>query len=72
MAQHGAGLTNSVAELTAAFALTNAVVVDVRSAEENAAGPSVPGAILATWDRDASVMPLEALPADKSSPLLVH
>ena len=72
MAQHGQGLTNSAEELAAAFAEANAAVVDVRGADENAAGPSVPGAILATWDRDAKTMPLDSLPVDKATPLLVH
>ena len=70
--QHGAGLTDSAEALAAALAQPNAVVVDVRSAEENAKGPAVPGAIIATWDRDAGTMPLDALPTDKSAPLLVH
>ena len=72
MAQHGVGLTNSAEELAAAFAEGNTVVVDVRGADENSAGPSVPGATLCTWDRDGKTMPTGSLPADKSTPLLVH
>jgi len=70
--QHGVGLTNTVADLTTALSDPNALVVDIRTAEENAAGPSVPGALLAPWDRDVGTMPLDGLPEDKAAPLLVH
>ena len=61
MALHGAGLTDSVEALTAGWADPKATVVDVRSAEENATGPSVPGAVLATWDKDKGELPLVAI-----------
>ena len=73
MALHGAGLTNSVEELTAAFGEANALVVDIRTAEENTAGPSVPGATLATWDRDnGQFVDGVSLPTEKSTPMIVH
>ena len=59
-------------ELRRAVATGSALVVDVRSVEENANGPTVPGAINLVWDRQAETMPTAGLPADTCVPLLVH
>ena len=68
----GMAANATVQQLRRAVATGSALVVDVRSVEENAKGPSVPGAINLVWDREASTMPTTGLPADTSVPLLVH
>ena len=53
-------------------ALPEAVIVDVRSPDEVAKGPAVPGSLNLPWDRDADVMPLDGLPEDFSVPIFTH
>ena len=70
--QHGAGLTDSVEALTAAFSTEGCMVVDVRSPDEILANASVPGHLNLQWDKEAGSMPMDGLPANKAAPILVH
>ena len=72
MALHGQGLTDSAEALADAWSNPGAVVVDIRSAEEIASNPNVPGHLHLEWDKSAEAMPLTGLPEDKSTPLLCH
>ena len=56
--------------LSAALA-ANGVRVDLRSAEEKAAIPPPTGSIEWDFNAEPDRMPLEALPADKSTPLVL-
>ena len=66
----------SPSELTSVLAQPGATVIDLRpaSSEEEVSGKfeGVHGALSSVWDREAHSMPLQALPADKAAPLVVH
>mmetsp|Transcript_78323 Transcript_78323/g.241703 ORF Transcript_78323/g.241703 Transcript_78323/m.241703 type:complete len:87 (-) Transcript_78323:183-443(-) len=51
---------------------SGAVVVDLRSEAERAAGPVAARALHLEWDKAAGGMRLEGLPEDKSKPIVLH
>ena len=57
-------------ELRAALA-ANGVLVDLRSSAEKMAIPPLAGSIQWDFNAEPDRMPLEALPADKSKPLVL-
>lgn len=72
----GALLRRSVANLSSPSELSharneNAVVVDIRSHQERKYS-LVRRAVHCEWDRDAEVMPVDALPHEKSKPIILY
>jgi len=63
------GALSSPAELSQAKA-SGALVVDVRSADERSAGPTIAGSIHLPWEVEA--MPLDGLPAKKNAQIIIH
>jgi len=69
---------STAAEVSAALARPDAVVVDLRKpgvSEATGAArtfDAIIGALSAPWDAATASMPVEALPADKTAPLVLH